>query len=67
MAGICYTPVHCRQYQARGQVSVVDCREMASLRYVHHVNVFDGQVIFYFSEKKVLDSKMTSPRNLVDC
>ena len=51
MAGICYIPVHYRQYQARDQVSVVDCREMASLRYVHHVNVFDGQVIFYFSKK----------------
>ena len=51
MAGIYYIPVHCRQYQVRGQVSVVGYKEMASLRYVHRVNVFDGQVIFYFSEK----------------
>ena len=59
MAGIYYIPVHCRQYQVRGQVSVVGYKEMASLRCVHRVNVFDGQVIFYFSEKKSLECQFT--------
>ena len=50
MAGIYYIPVHYRQYQVRDQVSVVDYKEMVSLRCVHRVNAFDDQVVFYFSK-----------------